>query len=71
MDSKNQNSLGGETFYLLSTDDAERINEMFEMVEIIRKTYWELMAGRQVNFPNSIYTQAYKNVRRECLDLEF
>ena len=66
MDSKRgDNQFDGETIYVLSMEDAERVNEMIEM---IRTTFWELLASRKVDFPNPMYRRVYKNLRKELLD---
>ena len=66
MDLKKEDSRGDEgTVYVLSAEDAERIEEM---IELIKTTFWELLASRKVEFPNPVYRRVYKNLRKELLD---
>jgi len=65
-DSKKQGtSVCGETIYILSREDAERISEMIKMIET---TFWELLADRRVDFPNSIYSKAYHRLKKELVE---
>jgi hypothetical protein len=45
----------GETVYVLSTDDVERIAETFELAQSF---FWELLWSRKVDFPNSFHSKA-------------
>jgi hypothetical protein len=65
MDSQKKDQFDGETIYVLSKEDAERIEEM---IERIKSTFWELLSSRKVDFPNPMYRRAYKNLRKELLD---
>jgi hypothetical protein len=56
MDLKKQD--GEKTIYVLSTEDAERISEMFELIQT---GFWELLASRCVDFPNSFYSKCKKS----------
>lgn len=60
MDLKKQDD--GKTIYVLSTEDAERISEMFELVQT---GFWELLASRCVDFPNSFYSKVHKPPKKE------
>ncbi len=64
MDPTNQSKeiMVGETLYLISSADAER---MEEMLNLVRNTFWELLIARKVDFPNSYMAQkASKKIPR-------